>query len=104
MLIIDSDSSIKTGIGAGNTIWGMEFIYNGIARFDEPGIIVVFEVSPDKLIRDAAKLGWDFVDLQARKKLRIIFISPQVLDHEMRSPDSLRIAPRRSLKTAGGSA
>src|SRR5580704_6487426 len=75
--------------GSGKTIFGLEFVYRGISQFNEPGIIVVFESSPDKLIRDAATLGWDLAELQAQKKLQIVFTSPQVLDQELRSPDSL---------------
>src|ERR1700685_3347814 len=40
--------------GTGKTLMGLEFIYEGIAKFNEPGIVVVFESNPDKLIRDAA--------------------------------------------------
>jgi circadian clock protein KaiC len=75
--------------GSGKTLFGMEFIYRGITQFDEPGIIVVFETSPDKLIRDAATFGWKLQELQEQKKLQIVFTSPEVLDQEMRSPDSL---------------
>jgi len=81
--------------GSGKTLLGTEFIYRGITEFNEPGIIVVFEVSPDKLIRDAATLGWDLAELQTQKKLQIVFTSPQVLDHELHSADSLL------LETAG---
>src|SRR5580698_2036380 len=80
---------IEGTTGSGKTLFGIEFIYRGITQFNEPGIIVVFEVSPDKLIRDAAALGWDLAELQAQKKLQIVFTSPQVLDQELRSPDSL---------------
>ena len=73
------DGLLLGGIPRTNVIL-VEFIYRGITQFDEPGIIVVFEVSPDKLIRDAATLGWDLVALQAQKKLQIVFTSPQVLD------------------------
>ncbi|HXB70603.1 MAG TPA: ATPase domain-containing protein [Candidatus Acidoferrales bacterium] len=80
---------VEGSTGSGKTLFGVEFIYRGITQFNEPGIIVVFEVSPDKLIRDAATLGWDLAELQAQKKLQIVFTSPQVLDQELRSPDSL---------------
>jgi hypothetical protein len=80
---------VEGSTGSGKTLFGVEFIYRGITQFNEPGIIVVFEVSPDKLIRDAATLGWDLAALQAQKKLLIVFTSPQVLDQELRSPDSL---------------
>ncbi|MDQ2946047.1 MAG: AAA family ATPase [Acidobacteriota bacterium] len=75
--------------GTGKTLLGMEFIYRGITEHNEPGIIVVFETSPDKLIRDAAGFGWDLEELQRQNKLKIVFTSPQVLEAELRSPDSL---------------
>src|SRR5665213_228508 len=75
--------------GTGKTLFGTEFIYRGIVEFDEPGMIVVFETSARKLIRDAAVMGWDLDELQTRKKLQIVFTSPEVLEQEVRSPDSL---------------
>src|SRR5579863_4024578 len=75
--------------GTGKTLLGTEFIYRGIVDFDEPGMIVVFETSAHKLMRDAAAMGWDLEALQARKKLQIVFTSPEVLEQEVRSPDSL---------------
>src|ERR1700683_3560060 len=86
---------VEGATGSGKTLLGTEFIYRGITEFNEPGIIVVFEISPDKLIRDAATLGWDLAALQAQKKLQIVFTSPQVLEQELRSADSLL------LETAG---
>ena len=81
--------------GSGKTLMGLEFIYRGISLYDEPGLVVVFETSPDKIIRDAAGFGWDLQKMQEQKKLQIIFTSPQVLEQELRSPTSLL------LETAG---
>src|ERR1019366_1087956 len=75
--------------GTGKTLMGMEFIYRGITEFNEPGIIVVFETTPDKLIRDAATFGWKLDELQEQKRLKIIFTAPEVFEEEMRSPGSL---------------
>src|ERR1700687_1740805 len=80
---------VEGAAGVGKTLLGLEFIYRGITEHDEPGIIVVFETSPRKLIRDAKAFGWNLDDLQQRNKLKIIFTSPKVLDQELRSPDSL---------------
>jgi circadian clock protein KaiC len=80
---------VEGAAGTGKTLLGMEFVYQGITRFDQPGIIVTFEVTPQKLIRDAASFGWDLAALEQQKKLKIIFTSPQVLSQELRSPDSL---------------
>jgi circadian clock protein KaiC len=75
--------------GSGKTLMGLEFIYRGMVEYNEPGLVVVFETSPDKLIRDAAEFGWNLDEMQQQKKLQIVFTSPQVLDQELRSPDSL---------------
>jgi circadian clock protein KaiC len=75
--------------GSGKTLMGLEFIYRGIERYNEPGLIVVFETNPDKLIRDAAGFGWNLQEMQEQKKLQIIFTSPKVFEQEFRSPDSL---------------
>jgi circadian clock protein KaiC len=75
--------------GSGKTLMGLEVIYNGIVQYNEPGIIVVFETSPNKLVRDAAGFGWNLDELQDQKKLQIVFTTPQVFDQELRSADSL---------------
>ena len=80
---------VEGAAGVGKTLLGLEFIYRGITEHDEPGIIVVFETSPKKLVRDAMGFGWNLDEVEQRKKLKIIFTSPQVLDQELRSPDSL---------------
>jgi circadian clock protein KaiC len=72
-------------MGSGKTLLGLEFIYRGITQFNEPGVVVVFETSPDKIIRDAAGFGWNLEELQQQKKLQIVFTTPRVFDQELRS-------------------
>jgi len=76
-------------IGSGKTTLGVEFIYQGASQFDEPGIIVTFEVSPDRIVRDAAQLGWDLPALERARKLKIIFTTRQVFAQELQQADSL---------------
>ncbi len=80
---------LEGGIGAGKTTMGVEFVYRGATQFDEPGIIVLFEVSPDRLVRDAACFGWDLRALEAQRKLKIIFTTRQVFRQELQQADSL---------------
>ena len=80
---------LQGAAGTGKTLMGIEFIYQGVSQFDEPGIIVMFETNPDKLIRDSEQFGWNLRELQTQKKLKIIFTSPNVLESELRSPNSL---------------
>src|SRR3989454_5239900 len=55
---------VEGAIGTGKTTMGVEFVYRGASEFDEPGLIVLFEVSPEKVVRDAAQLGWDLTALE----------------------------------------
>jgi circadian clock protein KaiC len=80
---------LEGGIGSGKTTLGVEFVYRGARQFDEPGIIVLFEVSPDRLIRDAAGLGWDLPALERQGRLKIIFTTRQVFKQELQQADSL---------------
>jgi circadian clock protein KaiC len=75
--------------GSGKTLLGTEFIYRGIVEAKEPGLIIVFEANPGKLIRDAAAFGWNLEELQAQGKLHIIFTSPEVFNQELLRADSL---------------
>src|SRR5437762_6492074 len=78
--------------GSGKTTLGLEFIYRGAAEFGEPGLIVLFEVSPLKIIRDAAQFGWDLSELERQGKIKIIFTTRSVLQQELQQADSLLLA------------
>jgi circadian clock protein KaiC len=73
--------------GSGKTTFGLGFIYAGAAHFDEPGVIVSFELEPEKLLRDARGFEWDLQALIDAGKVKIIQTSPSVLLNEFRSSD-----------------
>ena len=83
---------VEGAAGTGKTTLGMEFIYRGAAEFGEPGLIVLFEVSPDKLIRDAALFGWDLPELERQGRLKIVFTTRQVFQQEIQQADSLLLS------------
>jgi len=83
---------VEGDIGAGKTTLGAEFVYRGASEFGEPGIIVLFEVSPDKLIRDAASFGWDLPALERERRLKIVFTTREVFRQELQQADSLLLA------------
>jgi circadian clock protein KaiC len=80
---------VEGAIGTGKTTMGVEFIYRGASEFDEPGIIVVFEVSPDKIMRDAAGFGWELRKLEEQGRLKIVFTTREVLRQELQQADSV---------------
>jgi circadian clock protein KaiC len=75
--------------GTGKTTLGLGFIHAGAQRFDEPGVIVTFELSPQKLLRDARGYDWDFEELERQRKVKILYTSPSVLLDELQSTDGV---------------
>lgn len=80
---------VEGPIGSGKTTLGVEFIVRGARDFGEPGLIVVFEYSPDKLMRDMARLGCDLAQLERERKLKIVFMTRSVFSQELQQVDSL---------------
>lgn len=88
---------LEGAIGCGKTTMGVEFVYRGAKQFGEPGVIVVFEVSPDKLTRDALRFGWDLQELEKGNKLKIVFTTRDVLRQELQQADSVLLEQAASI-------
>jgi circadian clock protein KaiC len=78
--------------GTGKTTLGVEFVYRGASQFNEPGMIVLFEVAPDKLIRDAALFGWDLRELERNRRLKMVFTTRQLFQQQLQRADSPLLA------------
>lgn len=78
--------------GTGKTTLGVEFVCRGASQFNEPGVIVLFEVAPDKLIRDAALFGWDLRTLERDGRLRMVFTTRELFQQELQRADSPLLA------------
>ena len=78
--------------GTGKTTIGVEFVYRGASQFNEPGVIVLFEVAPDKVMRDAALFGWDLRELERTGRLKMIFTTRQLFQQELLKADSPLLA------------
>jgi circadian clock protein KaiC len=77
------------GPGTGKTTLGLEFIYRGAHDFGEPGLIVTFEVSPERIVADAMTLGWDLAELERQGRIRILSTTRSVFRQEIQQADSL---------------
>jgi len=59
--------------GTGKSIFALEFIYNGVKKFDEAGVYITLEEVPERFIANAKKLGFsDIEDLIAQKKMAVV--------------------------------
>src|SRR5512137_1579871 len=62
------------GAGCGKTLLAMEFIVRGAMEFNEPGVFIAFEETPDDLTKNIASLGFDLSELQAKKRLALDYV------------------------------
>jgi circadian clock protein KaiC len=65
---------IEGGPGSGKTIMALQTLVNGARNDNEPGIFVAFEESSEHITVNAAKFGWDLVELQKKK---LFFLNAQ---------------------------
>src|SRR5262245_43439813 len=88
---------VEGAAGTGKTTFGVEFVYRGARDEDEPGLIVLFEVSPDRLMREANQLGWDLLELERRDRIRIVFTTRRLFEQELQQADSLLLEQARQI-------
>jgi circadian clock protein KaiC len=75
-LPIGRSTLISGTSGTGKTVFSLNFLYNGIRQFDEPGIFVTFEESPLDILRNAASFGWNLQEMVEQDKLFLLDASP----------------------------
>jgi len=82
--LLRGDALLVAGApGSGKTSLGMQFLYNGIIKYGEPGLFITFEEFPERIYRDAANYGWDFRALEHQGKLKVLFTSADVLQQDI---------------------
>jgi len=77
-LLRETANLVEGAPGTGKTTLGMQFIYNGITKYNEPGLIITFEEFPQQYYHDAAAFGWDFLELEKKGLLKVVMTSPEV--------------------------
>lgn len=58
--------------GAGKTIFGLQYIYNGITKYGENGIYIAMEERPEQIRENVKEFGWDFEALEEKGKLAMV--------------------------------
>jgi circadian clock protein KaiC len=82
-----SANLVEGAPGTGKSTLGMQFIYNGITKFNQPGLILTFEEFPQQYYDDAASYGWDLRALEQSNQLRVIMTSPEVSHADLERVD-----------------
>ncbi len=71
--ILRNRSYLISGVaGAGKTIFGLQYLYNGITKYGENGIYIATEERPEQVRENVQMFGWDFEALEEEGKLAIL--------------------------------
>src|SRR6267154_1322486 len=63
------------GPGCGKTMLGIEFLVRGALEYNEPGVLMAFEETPQDIAQNVASLGFDIQDLSDKKKLFLDYVA-----------------------------
>ena len=73
------------GPGCGKTMLGIEFLVRGALEFNEPGVLMAFEETPQDMASNVASLGFDLQDLADKKKLFLDYLSVELMRFRRRA-------------------
>jgi circadian clock protein KaiC len=65
------------GPGSGKTIFALQFLIHGARERKEPGILVAFEETSDRILANAESFGWKLPELLRKKKLFVLDAQPR---------------------------
>jgi len=63
---------VSGACGTGKTIFSMQYIYMGAAKFNEPGIYVTLDERPELIREDVLAFGWDLKKLESQGLLALM--------------------------------
>lgn len=58
--------------GSGKTIMALQFLLAGVRDFDQPGVFVTFEETPEDLMQNVRSFGWDLEGLVRQKRIAVV--------------------------------
>lgn len=71
-LLRDRSYLVSGPSGSGKTVFALQFIVNGIEKFNEPGIFIATEERPQHLREHTLTFGWDLEKFEDENMLAIV--------------------------------
>ena len=72
----NSSIIIIGGAGTGKTTFILQYLYNGVVKYDQPGVFLSFEEPKDKLYKHMKLFGWDFAELERKRMFSYLQYAP----------------------------
>ncbi|MBN2102161.1 MAG: ATPase [Candidatus Aenigmarchaeota archaeon] len=66
---------VTGGAGTGKTIFGLQFLWDGLKK-GEPGVYITLEEDVEDIREDARRFGWDFSEYEKKNLFRIVYYDP----------------------------
>jgi circadian clock protein KaiC len=81
----NSSNVIIGGPGSGKSTFLLQFLYNGVTKYDENGLYCSFEPDILDTLNDAFSHGWDFYRLAEEGRIKFIKFSPETSIDELKN-------------------
>ena len=62
--------------GTGKTLFGLQFLYEGAKKYNEPGIFISFEEERESLYKHSSKFAWEFKELEKKGLFKVLEYKP----------------------------
>ena len=95
---------IAGGPGCGKTVFGMQFLVSGAAQYNEPGIFVTFEVSPEHLQQDFRSMKVPLNEMIDEGKIKFSHIDlgeAEILEAGDFTLDALKLRLKAAIRSIG---
>lgn len=73
--------------GSGKTVFGAQFLAEGILKANERGVLVTFEESPEAIRKNMLGFGWKIAEWEAEKKWVFVDASPKPFENVVEAGD-----------------
>lgn len=73
----NSINLVSGGPGSGKTLFAMQFLYNGIDKYNENGLYITFEEKKNKIYDDVKGFSWDLEKYEKDKKFVFLEYTPE---------------------------
>ena len=95
---------ITGGPGSGKTLMAMQFLIDGVERFDERGVFVSLEEGKSHLTTEMANYGWDLEKYEKKNQIALVDASPlrQISkEAEAQAPNGTPQAQEKNVRIRG---
>lgn len=75
-----SSTLVEGGAGCGKSIFCLQFIYEGIIKFNENGVYISFEEEKEDFYLNMLRFGWDLEKLEREGKFAFLRYNPEQVE------------------------